>query len=107
MSNNRDVTYKGDCYFFTYEKTQKVKDIETNASVVLNYEGSDGMYISVSGKAKLIRNKSSYAGHWDESLKNWFKNGINTRGLVLIHVKGSRLRYWQKEKEGVISLAKK
>jgi general stress protein 26 len=22
MSNNRDVTYKGDCYFFTLEKTK-------------------------------------------------------------------------------------
>ena len=28
MSNNKDVTYKGDSFFFTMEKTRKVKELE-------------------------------------------------------------------------------
>ena len=106
MSNNRDVTYKGDSYFFTYEKTGKIKDLETNPNVCLNYEGEKGLFISIMGKAKLVRRKAAFEEHWDDSLNQWFKQGIDTPGIVLIHVKGNKLRYWQREKEGEISLKK-
>lgn len=107
MSNNRDVTYKGDSYFFTYEKTGKIKDLETNPAVCLNFEGKDGLYMSVAGKAKLLRNKTLFEAHWQDSLNQWFPDGPETKGIVLIHVKGTTMRYWQREKEGKIALAKK
>ncbi len=107
MSNNRDVTYKGDSYFFTYEKTSKVRELEVNPAVCLNFEGKDDMYISVAGKAKLIRDKEMFQEHWQDSLNQWFPEGPDTKGIVLIHVKGGSLKYWQREKEGSISLAKK
>jgi general stress protein 26 len=107
MSNNRDVKYNGDVYFFTYEKTQKVRDIGANPQVCLNFEGSKDLYISITGKAKLIRNKTSFAEHWNESLSQWFKEGIDTPGMLLIHVKGARINYWQREKQGEISLSKR
>ncbi|MEO6583085.1 MAG: pyridoxamine 5'-phosphate oxidase family protein [Ferruginibacter sp.] len=107
MSNNRDVSYKGDSYFFTYEKTGKIKELEANSSVCLNFEGKDDMYISVAGKAKLIRNKETFKDHWQQSLNQWFPEGPDTKGIVLIHVKGTTLKYWQREKEGAISLSKK
>lgn len=106
MSNNRDVTYKGDMYFFTYEGSQKVKDIEANSSVSLNFEGKNELYISIAGKATLIRNKAKFAEHWNDSLNQWFKQGIDTPGTVLIRVKGSRLKYWQRSKEGEIKLGR-
>jgi len=107
MSNNRDVTYKGDIYFFTYEKTQKIRDIVANPQVCLNFEGSKELYICITGNAKLIRNKTSFAEHWNESISQWFTNGIDTPGMVLIHVKGTRINYWQREKQGEISLSKR
>jgi len=107
MSNNRDVTYKGDSYFFTYEKTDKVKELEANPSVSLSFEGKDDIFISVAGKAKLIRNKEMFKEHWQDSLNQWFPEGPDTKGVVLIHVKGTTLKYWQREKEGAISLGKK
>ena len=104
MSNNRDVSYKGDSYFFTYEKSQKIKELETNPNTSLNFEGEGGLFISIAGKAKLIRDKAVLAAHWQDELAQWFKQGVDTPGIVLIHVKGARLRYWQKEKEGVVKL---
>ena len=106
MSNNRDVKYRGDNYFFTYEGSQKIKDIEANPQVSLNFEGKKDLYISVSGRANLIRNKASFEQHWDKSLNQWFKDGIDTPGIVLIHVKGRELKYWQKNKEGKLKLNK-
>lgn len=39
MSNNGDVKFNGLSYFFTYEGSQKIKDIEVNPQVSLNFEG--------------------------------------------------------------------
>ena len=104
MSNNGDVSYKGDSYFFTYEGSQKIKDITANPQVSLNFEGEKEMYISITGKAKLIRNRPQLQDHWVDSLKQWFKQGLDTPGIVLIHVKGSKLKYWQKNKEGELKI---
>lgn len=104
MSNNGDVTYKGDSYFFTYEGSQKVKDITANPQVSLNFEGAKEMYISIAGKAKLIRTRAQMEEHWMDSLKQWFKDGLDTEGIVLVHVKGSILKYWQKNKQGEIKI---
>lgn len=104
MSNNRDVKYDGSSYFFTYEGSQKIKDLEANPNVILNFEGKQQLFIAVSGKAKLIRNKKSFAEHWDDSLNQWFKEGIDTKGMVLIHLKGNDIQYWQKDKQGKIKL---
>jgi len=104
MSNNKDVSYKGDSYFFTYEGSQKIKDLETSPKVSLNFEGKNGLYISIQGRARLIRNKELFEEHWVPGLKQWFKEGTETPGMVLIHVKGSKLRYWQKNKEGEIKV---
>lgn len=107
MSNNGDVSYKGDSYFFTYEGSQKVKDIETNPQVNLSFEGPNELYIGITGKAKLIRSRTQMEPHWMDSLKQWFKQGLNTPGIVMIHVKGTRLTYWQRAKEGEIKIPAK
>jgi general stress protein 26 len=37
MSNNRDVEYDGDSYFFTSEQTRTAADIERDRKVALSY----------------------------------------------------------------------
>jgi general stress protein 26 len=104
MSNNKDVNYKGDSWFFSYSNTQKIKDIDANPNVNLNFEGDKDLFISISGKAKLIRDKAIFEKHWVDSLNQWFPEGVDTKGLVLIQVKGKKLQYWQREKEGKIKI---
>ena len=106
MSNNRDVNYKGDSYFFTYEKSGKIKELEANQNVSLIFEGKSDLYLSVTGKAKLIRDRESFMEHWVDSLNQWFEDGVDTKGMVLIHVKGTKIKYWQREKERQVSLQK-
>jgi len=104
MSNNGDVKYNGSSYFFTFESSQKIRDIEANPQICLNFEGKKDLYISVSGKARLIRDKSLFEEHWLDSLIQWFPKGIETPGMVLIHVKGNYVQYWQKDKGGKLKL---
>lgn len=104
MSNNGDVEYDGNSYFFTYEKSKKVKELTENAQVQLSFSGSNDLYISVTGKAKLIRTKSRMEEHWQDQLKQWFEQGLNTPGIVMIHVKAKVVKYWQREQEGEVKI---
>jgi general stress protein 26 len=75
--------------------------------VLLNFGGKQGIFLSISGKAKLIRNKKMFEQHWVKDLDQWFQQGVDTPGLVLIQVKGKQIRYWEKGKEGKIDLGKR
>ena len=63
MSNNRDVEYDGDSYFFTSEDADMVSQIESHPRVALSYTGNKGLFgapplfIAVQGVAELIRKR--------------------------------------------------
>ena len=104
MSNNKDVKYNGESFFFSDLKTRKVKDIERNASVTLSFMGKKGLNIIVTGKARIIKSKEMMEEHWVPSLKNWFKKGLESKGLVMLAVKAEKIHYWVSYNEGEISL---
>ena len=104
MSNNGEVEYDGNSYYFSDEKSRIVKDIEENGQVGLGFQGAKGLYISIAGTAHLVRNKATMQQHWNDSLNQWFKDGVDTDGVVMIHVKGNRIKYWQNEEQGEVKL---
>ncbi|MFC0241478.1 pyridoxamine 5'-phosphate oxidase family protein [Rhodopseudomonas telluris] len=110
MSNNGDVAYDGDSYFFSYENTHTIDDIKRDPQVGLSFTGAKGFlgkppnFISVEGKAELIRDKATFEKHWTKDLEIWFEQGIDTPGIVLIKVHASRIHYWDGEDQGEIKL---
>ncbi|MGX7896943.1 pyridoxamine 5'-phosphate oxidase family protein [Tsuneonella sp. HG222] len=113
MSNNSEVAYEGTSWFFTEDETRMVDDIARDPSVGLSYAGkaglkgivgAPGMFIHVEGEAKLVRDKAKFAEHWDKSLDRWFKQGVDTPGLVLLEVVAKRVHYWDGEDEGEVKL---
>jgi len=110
MSNNGDVKYTGESYFFTYEETHTVDDIERDANVGLAYQGSAKLfqsskfYVFVEGKASLVRDKASFRDHWTPELDKWFENGIDSPNLVLIKVTAEQIKFWDGMKHGSVSL---
>ena len=110
MSNNRQVEYDGDNYFFTLQETGSIRDITGDPNVGLSFQGRSGalgmkpFFITIEGRAELIRDKGQFAEHWTSDLDEWFKDGIDTPGLVLIKVNAQRLHYWDGYEEGEISL---
>lgn len=110
MSNNREVDYTGDSYFFTCDDTRTVADIQRDPNVGLGYQSTSGMlgmkpfFISVEGKAELVRDKAQFEAHWTKDLDQWFKQGVDTPGLVLIRVRAGRLHYWDGYDEAELKL---
>ncbi|GGF67733.1 hypothetical protein GCM10007301_29320 [Azorhizobium oxalatiphilum] len=111
MSNNRDVEYDGDSWFFTYESYRTVADIERDPKVSLTMTGSKGifgkppLFLSIEGQAELIRDRTQFEAHWTEDLDYWFEQGPDTPGVVLIRVRASRIHYWDGRHEGDITVA--
>jgi len=106
MSNNKQVEYDGSSYFFSMRDTQKIRDIDSSPRTSLTYQGQKGLFIQIYGDAMIIHDKQKMEDFWLEELNAWFKNGLNTEGLVMIHVKGKWVEYWQKENNEIIDLTK-
>jgi len=104
MSNNGDVEYDGNSYFFSYDQSEVVNELKENDNINLTFTGKDQLYISITGKALLTTDKEILKEHWLEELAQWFKQGIETPGIILIHVKADQLKFWHKEKEGEVKL---
>ena len=101
MSNNRDVEFDGDTYFFTTDDTTTVADIRKHARVGLSYQDTeDDLFIAMTGEASLHTDKDLLKKHWKDSLEAWFEDGLETDGLTLIKVDADRVHYWKSRDEG-------
>jgi len=114
MSNNREVDFTGDAWFFTLASTHTVPQIAANPNVGISYQrtgglkglvGMPGPFVHVEAMAELIRDKAAFAEHWHKELDAWFENGIDTPGLVLIQTRATSVHYWDGTEEGEVPLA--
>jgi general stress protein 26 len=110
MSNNGDVEYDGDSWFFSYEDSRKITEIEGVGTVSLTFTappsllGKPGIFIAVEGVASLVRDKAALEEHWIPDLERWFPDGVDTPGIVLIKVSASSIRYWDGKENGEVVL---
>ena len=95
MSNNRDVDFDGDTYFFTTSDTTTVEDIKADPNVTVSYQDNDeDTYIALTGEASLHTDRETQEKHWQDKLEQWFEGGLDTEGLTLIKVNATRVHHW-------------
>lgn len=110
MSNNGQVDYDGDSYFFALGDTRAVGDIDRDPKVGMSLQAKSGMlgqrpfFVTVEGTAELIKDKARFAEYWTKDLDRWFEQGTDTPGLTMIKVRAERLHYWDGYDEGEIKL---
>jgi general stress protein 26 len=110
MSNNRDVTYDGNSYYFTRESARMVRDIVREPKVGLAFSNPPGLlsgaglFVAVEGRAEIIRDRTAFAAHWNPDLEVWFEQGVDTPGLVMLKVHAQRIKYWRGEDQGELSV---
>ncbi|MFN3765873.1 MAG: pyridoxamine 5'-phosphate oxidase family protein [Aliihoeflea sp.] len=104
MSNNGDVEYDGDSYYFTMSDARMVADIEADPTVSLAFQGEDMFMVAVQGMAEIVRDKAAFEDHWNPDLDDWFEDGADTEGLVMIKVSAGRVHYWDGEENGEVKL---
>lgn len=110
MSNNREVDFDGDSFFFTYAGAETVRDIAADPHVGLGYQARSGLlgqrpfFAAIEGRATLIRDRPRFAAHWHKELDRWFPDGIETPEMVLIQVHADHAHYWDEADEGEVAL---
>lgn len=80
----------GSLYFFTYQDSSKVDEFQDDRQVNVAFGcPKDSKFVSVAGIASLVQDRSLMEKKWDESLRAWFAEGLDTKGITLIRVKAS------------------
>ncbi len=110
MSNNRDVEYDGDSWFFIDQSSRTYGDVRRDPQVTLSVQGSKGLlgkpplFLSIEGQAEVILDQATFAEHWTPELKRWWPEGPQSPGLAMLKVHAQRIHYWDGEDEGEVPL---
>jgi general stress protein 26 len=106
MSNNGEVEYDGDSWFFAEDGTRKVTEIEADPAVELAFIDSDAAtWINVEGEASIVRDDvERKKALWLDELERWFPNGPEDPKVVLIKVHAQRIDAWAKDGEWQIEV---
>ncbi len=92
MSNNRNVEYDGDSWFFSFRDSPKVAEIEADSRVELAYIATErGTWISIEGETEIVEDADRKRELWNEDLAQWFRDGPDDDDLVLLKVSAGRI----------------
>jgi len=102
---NHKADSAGDLWFFTRERSPKVRELSKDSQVNLAYANPDSQdYVSVSGKAEIIRDQSKVKEFWTEGLRTWFPKGPDDPDIALIRIHPTGGEYWDSPSKTVMQL---
>jgi general stress protein 26 len=83
----------GDVWFMTSIESGKVDEIQTHADVCVTLQ-HDHKFLSLSGRASIVRSREKIEELWTEEAKVYFPKGKNDPEIALIRVHPSEGEYW-------------
>lgn len=99
------IEFDGDLWFFTSRESGKVIAIENDQQVNLAYSSPNDMrYVSVTGNASIVEDRTRAAELWSPLYRSWFPKGLQDPNLVLIKVEVESAEYWDYHSSKMISL---
>lgn len=95
MSSNGDIDQNGDIWFFTGLSSHKVSEISDTPRVNVSFaDPANQNYVSVTGRAKLIRDPQKIDELWRPQFQMWFPEGKNDPNVALLKVQVEKAEYW-------------
>ncbi|MDX5482573.1 MAG: pyridoxamine 5'-phosphate oxidase family protein [Hymenobacteraceae bacterium] len=100
-----EVKADGALWFFTGYESGKSHEIKNDSHVNLSYsKPSDNLYVSVSGRASLSRDRQKIEELWSPAMKAWFPEGKDDPNIGLIKVTIDKAEYWDSPSSAVVHL---
>jgi general stress protein 26 len=91
----QEATFDGTLWFFTAHHSNKVTELAESPEVGLTYEDHSGhRFVSLSGRAELVRDAAKAKELWSPRYREWFSKGLEDPELALLRVDVSRAEYW-------------
>lgn len=100
-----DTEFAGDLWFFVADDSNKVNEIQHDSHVNVSYESGDG-YLSLSGRAQLVRDPATIDRYWNTAAQAWFEQGRDDPHIALLKVHAESAEYWSMTDPKPIALLK-
>ena len=102
---NMQIKEDGIIWFFTGYESAKSHELKNDSHVNLSYaDPSNNLYVSVSGRASLSRDKAKIDELWNPAMKAWFPEGKDDPNVGLIKVTIDKAEYWDSPNSAVVHL---
>ena len=87
--------FDGDLWFFVGAHSGTAREVQQDQQVNLGYANpGKNTYISVSGRANLVRDRAKMEELWNPVYKAWFPDGLDDPNLALLRVEPTQAEYW-------------
>lgn len=105
MATQQIDLIEGTIWFFNSSDSPKSEEILHKQEVNLSYSSTEKQrYVSVSGRAHIVRNPAKTRELWKPSVKTWFPGGIEDPNLALLRVDVSSAEYWDSQSSMMVQL---
>lgn len=106
-TQNGKIDEDSSLWFFMSRRGEVVRDIAGEPAVNVVYADTDaGDYVSVSGQARLVEDRSKKQQLWSKMTQAWFPDGVDDPDLALVQVCITHADYWQAKDTKVTQLFK-
>jgi general stress protein 26 len=103
--STQQFEFDGDLWFFTSDNTHKIDEIEKDNRVNAAYSNpDDNVYLSISGKAEVVKDKAKIEELWSPVLKAWFPEGLDDPHLCLLKIPVEQAEYWDAPNSTIVQL---
>lgn len=103
MSNNSEVEYVGEHWFFTHSSSTKISEITKDSRVQLVFADNGGLnFISVWGTGEIISDPGLKLRLQHDSLERWFQSGPDDPAVTLIRVTAEKIQTWGRLGDSVL-----
>ena len=103
--STQEFEFDGDLWFFTSDNTHKIEEIEKDNRVNVAYsKPDDNTYLSLSGKAEVVKDRTKIEELWSPVLKAWFPEGLDDPHLCLLKISVEQAEYWDAPSSKIVQL---
>jgi general stress protein 26 len=103
--STQEFEFDGDLWFFTSDNTHKIDEIQKDNRVNVAYsKPEDNKYLSVSGKAEVVKDRAKIEELWSPVLKAWFPEGLDDPHLCLLKIPVEQAEYWDAPNSTIVQL---
>ena len=75
--STQQTEFDGDLWFFTDDNTHKIDEIAKDSRVCAAYaKPASDTYVSISGRAEVVKDRAKMEELWSPILKAWFPDGL-------------------------------
>lgn len=90
--------FDGHLWFFTRAASTVARELAADVAVNVSYVSApEDRFVSISGRADVVRHEQRAAELWQPAYQAWFAGGATDPELSLIRITVTRVEYWDRK----------